>query len=573
MSIIQLQRRIMEAGRIRIGQQVPTGNGKSRPAKLDTFRITSADRARIDAIARLYGGTPREWDAPAGRQWEVVTETDALPIIVPPSDMAFSQHYELWSAGGCQRRCDGATESIGDQPCVCDPEARECDIHTRLSVMLRDVPGLGVYRLDTQGYYAAVELQGAIEVVQMAAARGAMIPARLRLEQRQTKRPGQGTRKFAVPVVDLEISPAQLLGGQTGGMALPPADAPSGVAAIASGPHEPDDEPPALLTPVPETVRERPAASVADQVADAQGQGGGVRRAGSAAPVPGTGLAPRTVAQAEAGETNRQGAPESVAPQAGDDLEAMTVAKLKLRCKRADLPVSGTKAELIERLRSGPGESRDEPQAPDPVEDRGTPPQDPPPPDDEHDQAPGTDPNGPVTEGQRKKLFAVLREHGITDEQRKAVLKAKYDRDSLNDLTSTQVAWIIDRLEGDGGPDAFKAVADEWLAAQQPPEDTDGDTDSEVEVEGADDKASLAERARAHAEGRSDVIAVHQERIRAAFAVLAVANPPIYEAGWARLQKITDGRAATSDWSGASERQLSGLTEDMERAAREVEDA
>src|SRR5882757_8171835 len=154
--IIDLQRRIAEVGRIRIGQQVTSGKSK-RPTKLDTFRLTSANRTRIEQAAKLYGGQPAEWDAPAGKQFEVITEADALNVIVPPSAMAFSQHYELWSGGGCQRRCDGQNESITDGPCLCDPDNRECNIHTRLSVMLRDLPGLGIWRIDTSGYYAAVE--------------------------------------------------------------------------------------------------------------------------------------------------------------------------------------------------------------------------------------------------------------------------------------------------------------------------------------------------------------------------------------------------------------------------------
>lgn len=235
MPIIDLQRGIAETGRIRIGQKVPTSNGQ-RPAKLDTFRLTSADRRRIDQVAEAYGGKVSEWEAPAGRQWQVITAATSLDVVVPPSEMAFSQWYELWSAGGCQRRCDGVTETIGERPCVCDPELRgrakdQCDIHTRLSVMLRDLPGLGVWRLDTQGYYAAVELRGAVEVLQLAAGRGALLPARLRLEQRVVKRPGANgkpeTRRYAVPVLDIEVSPAQLLSAgaqplELAQVALPP---------------------------------------------------------------------------------------------------------------------------------------------------------------------------------------------------------------------------------------------------------------------------------------------------------------------------------------------------------------
>ncbi|MGA5467151.1 hypothetical protein [Mycobacterium sp. NPDC050041] len=294
--IIELQRRLAEIGRIRIGQQVASGNGRGkRPAKLSTFRLTSADRNRIHQAALLYGGTPSEWEAPAGNQWEIVTETDALNVIVPPSDMAFSQHYELWSGGGCQRRCDGVNESINQGQCICDPEKRECSIHTRLSVMLRDLPGLGVWRIDTSGYYAAVELQGAVEVVQMAAGRGQMLPARLRLEQRMIKRANQGTKRFAVPVLDIEVSPAQLLGGGAAAMLAGP-DGQPGTLAI-EPPRQGAIDGSSPLTPVPESVPEAPAASVAEQATATKER---KPRKNSAQPVPRTGVKPRTAAQAAA---------------------------------------------------------------------------------------------------------------------------------------------------------------------------------------------------------------------------------------------------------------------------------
>jgi hypothetical protein len=148
-SILDLQRGIAEAGRIRIGQQVPTSGGRTRPEKLSAFRLTSPDRRRIEEAAGLFGGTVTPWEAPAGKQWQVFTAAAEMDVIVPPSAMAFSQHYELWSAGGCSRRCDGQTESLSQQVCLCDPEDRECDIHTRLSVMIRDLPGLALWRLDT----------------------------------------------------------------------------------------------------------------------------------------------------------------------------------------------------------------------------------------------------------------------------------------------------------------------------------------------------------------------------------------------------------------------------------------
>ncbi len=314
--IIELQRRLSEAGRIRIGQQVAGNNGRKRPEKLTTFRLTSADRTRIEQAAQVYGGTVQQWDAPAGKQWEVVTETDSLNVIVPPSDMCFSQAYELWSGGGCARRCDGYNESISQGPCVCDPDKRECNIHTRLSVMLADLNGLGVWRLDTSGWYAALELQGAVGVIQMAAGRGQMLPARLRLEQRMVKRLGEGTRRFAVPVLDVEISPAQLLGGSA--PQPQPILVEQGTGRVLDNPERP------ALTPVPDTVVEHPVASIADQSAPIDDK---PKRRSTTPAVPKTGIAPRTVAQAAADAVEEPAAVVSEPEQ--EPVELITPAQLK----------------------------------------------------------------------------------------------------------------------------------------------------------------------------------------------------------------------------------------------------
>lgn len=212
MPILDLQRRLREVGRIRIGVQVATKNGKSRPSKLDTFRLTSQDEVAVRAAAGMFGGTVQRWEqAPTGEQWEVITESSVMPVVIPPAATVFSQWMERWNAGGCERRCDGQTEMLSQTPCLCSSEdERTCTPHSRVNVILRDLPGLGVWRLDTSGWYAATELAGTVEVCIQAATRGQLLPAVLRLEQRQVKRPGEAVRKFAVPVLDIQVTPSAL---------------------------------------------------------------------------------------------------------------------------------------------------------------------------------------------------------------------------------------------------------------------------------------------------------------------------------------------------------------------------
>jgi hypothetical protein len=248
MPILTLQRRSQEIGRIRIGATVKLPDGRVRPTKLDAFRFTTRSRYAANAIATTIGGQVRAWDdAPTGDQWEVITDCTSLPVAVPPGDAALSQWYEMWSGGGCQRRCDGVTEARSQKPCLCpeDPAERTaaaargkaCKPTTRVNVIIPDLPGLGVWRIESRGYYAAVELGGSAELLAAARAQGVIVPAVLRLEQRQVVNDGK-TDKFAVPVLDILPTLRELTGlSPAAGIAqsLPPAPPPPRTA-IAAGP-------------------------------------------------------------------------------------------------------------------------------------------------------------------------------------------------------------------------------------------------------------------------------------------------------------------------------------------------
>jgi len=202
--IIDLQRRQVEAGRIRAGDR---SNGN--PRKLAEWRLTSKDKTRLDAAAERWGGKPREWKDHPG-EFELYTTTAELPIMLLPG-AAPTTWYELWSKGGCQRRCDGVHEIISDAPCLCG-EDRECKPTTRLSVLLPDLPGVGSWLLSSTGWNAAAELAGVAELLGRASAQGVFVQARLRLEQRTQVKGGQ-TRRFAVPVIDVDVTLRDLIGG------------------------------------------------------------------------------------------------------------------------------------------------------------------------------------------------------------------------------------------------------------------------------------------------------------------------------------------------------------------------
>lgn len=217
--IIGLQQQQTEVGRIRLGVKVATSNGGSRPAKIDTLRFTSPRRELIAKVAELYGGKVEPWQPLKGNaQWQVITTSTEVPVMVPPQDPAQSQWLEMWSKGGCLRRCDGKTERISGNPCMCDPDPqeRDCKMHTRIRVLLEEVPGIGVWRVDTGSYYAAIELPSVANILAQA---NGMIPGKLILDQRTVTRGGK-THNFVVPVLDIaEFTPAELLSGKVPEMA------------------------------------------------------------------------------------------------------------------------------------------------------------------------------------------------------------------------------------------------------------------------------------------------------------------------------------------------------------------
>jgi len=218
--IIDLQRRMVEAGRLRAGDR----SDKGAPRKLKNWRMTSKDELRLNYAAKLWGGSVQKWE----EQWELYTETDTLPIMLLPGH-APTTWYELWSKGGCQRRCDGQHEIMSDSTCLCLDDERECKPYTRLSVLLPDLPGIGSWLVTSTGWNAAAELAGAADLLQRASAQGVLLPARLRLEQRTEIKSGQ-TRHFAVPVLDVDVSFRELLAGSA--LSDPPRSLPAGYTPI-----------------------------------------------------------------------------------------------------------------------------------------------------------------------------------------------------------------------------------------------------------------------------------------------------------------------------------------------------
>lgn len=213
------QARAAEHGRLRTGYT----NG-NRPMRSATWVVTSHSEEHVRSAAALWGGTPEMWTPLNSTisQWRVITQVASIEALITPGD-PLNQYNEMWSAGGCQRRCDGETELLSRQPCLClarfgedwheQKKGTVCSTTSRLNVMLPDLSGMGMWRAETHSFYAASEWAGMVDMVLAGTDGKGFIPVTLRIEPRQVVRAGQ-TKKFPVVVVELRgVTPRQALSG------------------------------------------------------------------------------------------------------------------------------------------------------------------------------------------------------------------------------------------------------------------------------------------------------------------------------------------------------------------------
>lgn len=199
--ILHRQQALTRIGEIRIGGEKPQrGAGK----KLEAFRLTSQHKDIIENCAGLYGGEPQPWTSPTGDAWQLYTTSAALPVLLVMG-YSLKQQYELRQGQTCVRRCDGIHEDMSDQPCLCNATGKDdCDIITRLMVVLPETGTSLGWQLRSQGRNAADEIAGAMGIAENLAGGRPFVPATLRLTQRRSILDGQ-TVRYVVPALDFNL--------------------------------------------------------------------------------------------------------------------------------------------------------------------------------------------------------------------------------------------------------------------------------------------------------------------------------------------------------------------------------
>ncbi|HEY7821961.1 MAG TPA: hypothetical protein VIG24_03965 [Acidimicrobiia bacterium] len=255
-----LARRIPVVGKLRSGKYA-----RGRPQAIDTWRLTTSSREFADDFAAKYGGTVEPMtNSNSPHTWEVTSEANEVSIALINDGYRIA--YELWAAGGCQRRCDGVTAEVLQttgpddveyvpSPCICDRKQElECSLKSRLTMILPDLPFRGGVVYETGSRNFAEESQGMLALLSQLQSSG-VTRGVLRLEQRKSS----GGRRFTIAVVGVTESPEALASGMAGMRSLGRADESVPPAAIemdrtSSGVGVEDGE---VSAPAPDTSLER----------------------------------------------------------------------------------------------------------------------------------------------------------------------------------------------------------------------------------------------------------------------------------------------------------------------------
>lgn len=270
MPMLDVQKRHSEVFRLRLGDKDERGF----PQKLtDSMRVTSPNQAVVAAFVDVYGGEVKPWE----QQWEAYLPITALPVLVLPGQ-SITAWWELYKKTVCERRCDGYTEQLSGQPCMCPADIvtrmatkGACRPMTRINIACPDVAVVGAGSLVTHGMIAAETLPQSVAIAEAALSRGLMVPAVLRVIVHE------GKKHYVVPQLEIVgVSLAQLETGEVErpavAAAAAPALSPPAPRAIAApsrptpaptnGPRRPAEAPP---LPGEDTAPAAPTATDADR--------------------------------------------------------------------------------------------------------------------------------------------------------------------------------------------------------------------------------------------------------------------------------------------------------------------
>jgi hypothetical protein len=203
-------------GKIHLGEKVE-GQRRSYPKALDHFRVP-------EEVAAVHGKAPKELP--------VMFPSDDLELVAPQWRKCYSYSQGLICKGDgehCKRKVDIKTGDFANRDtkewvmtdAICEPEqcpmidSKQCRKMMSLLFILHEVPGLGVYQLDTSSFYSIVNMNSQLAkdgfLRHFTQGRIAFIPLILSVEPKEVNPPGEGRKTVHVLNVRADVKLADII--------------------------------------------------------------------------------------------------------------------------------------------------------------------------------------------------------------------------------------------------------------------------------------------------------------------------------------------------------------------------
>ena len=193
--------RFPRLGKIHLG--LPPEPGKNYPRKTEYF-VLPKDNPAYNDLVRLFGEKPKE-----------------LRVMIPAEDeelwaSQYLKAYDMTHGLVCKGdgitatrlvdaktqkwpSKDATTTTMIDMPCPgpdCpDYKAKKCGEQMNLQVIIPEVPGLGIWQIDTGSKNSIININSCAKIIKMAFGRLSRIPLTLSLESAEVKNPENGKRQ------------------------------------------------------------------------------------------------------------------------------------------------------------------------------------------------------------------------------------------------------------------------------------------------------------------------------------------------------------------------------------------
>jgi hypothetical protein len=206
--------RIPRLGKIHLGVKVKSKEKKDveYPKATDYFVVP-------DEVKKIYGEKPTEL--------QIMFPVEEPELFAQQWLRAYSLTQGLVCIGSgveARRKVDVATGAIADhetkqwewRELSCDPQecpeyqTKRCRRVMNLQFLLPEVPGLGVYQIDTSSFYSIVNINSMIKMLQGMLGRCSMIPLTLTLGPLEVSPPGLTKKTVHIMHIKKDIKLSQL---------------------------------------------------------------------------------------------------------------------------------------------------------------------------------------------------------------------------------------------------------------------------------------------------------------------------------------------------------------------------